>query len=328
MVESLCVPLDVCMALTHKSLQKAIPYMRNRIFYNFFFAAAFLCLSGQVLAQEIKANVTLDKSQLTGATGINYVDDIKSVIERYINEHKWTNDTYREEERIVMNIQVTLLAIDANSNFETALIVTAERPIYNSTSQSMLFQLTEPSWKFNYTPNRTLLNDPLQFDEFATMLDYYVLLALGYDGDSFAELGGTPFFRRAQNIVDVAATAGGAGWSSSTSTLRNRFFLISRLNDPNYDRFRRAYYQYHRRGLDVFIDNQNTARTNVMEALRSIYENKRQTADTFVFDMFFNAKFRELTGIFGDADQQQRIQAYQLLSQADPSHLTEYDKLR
>jgi len=316
------------MALTHKSLQKAIPYMRNRIFYNFFFAVAVLCLSGQVLAQEIKANVTLDKSQLTGATGINYVDDIKSVIERYINEHKWTNDTYREEERIVMNIQVTLLAIDANSNFESALIVTAERPIYNSTSQSILFQLTEPSWKFNYTPNRTLLNDPLQFDEFATMLDYYVLLALGYDGDSFAELGGSPFFRRAQNIVDVAATAGGAGWSSSTSTLRNRFFLISRLNDPNYDRFRRAYYQYHRRGLDVFIDNQNAARTNVMEALRSIYENKRQTADTFVFDMFFNAKFRELAGIFGDADQQQRIQAYQLLSQADPSHLTEYDKLR
>src|SRR5690606_22330193 len=131
-------------------------------------AVAFLCLSGQVLAQEIKANVTLDKSQLTGATGINYVDDIKSVIERYINEHKWTNDTYREEERIVMNIQVTLLAIDANSNFESALIVTAERPIYNSTSQSILFQLTEPSWKFNYTPNRTLLNDPLQFDEFAT----------------------------------------------------------------------------------------------------------------------------------------------------------------
>lgn len=328
MEESLCVPLDVCMALTHKSLQKAIPYMRNRIFYNFFFAVAFLCLSGQVLAQEIKANVTLDKSQLTGATGINYVDDIKSVIERYINEHKWTNDTYREEERIVMNIQVTLLAIDANSNFESALIVTAERPIYNSTSQSILFQLTEPSWKFNYTPNRTLLNDPLQFDEFATMLDYYVLLALGYDGDSFAELGGSPFFRRAQNIVDVAATAGGAGWSSSTSTLRNRFFLISRLNDPNYDRFRRAYYQYHRRGLDVFIDNQNAARTNVMEALRSIYENKRQTTDTFVFDMFFNAKFRELAGIFGDADQQQRIQAYQLLSQADPSHLTEYDKLR
>jgi hypothetical protein len=312
----------------HKSHEKAIPYMRNRIFYNFFFVLAFLSLSSTVFAQEIKANVTLDKTQLTGATGINYVDDIKSVIERYINEHKWTTDTYREEERIVMNIQVALLSIDGSSNFEAAIIMTAERPIYNSTSQSMLFQFSEPSWKFNYTPNRTLLNDPLQYDDFATMLDYYVLLALGYDGDSFAELGGTPYFRRAQNIVDVASAAGGAGWSSSTTALRNRYFLISRLNDPNYDRFRRAFYQYHRRGLDLFIDNQATARSNVMDALRSIYENKRQTADTFVFDMFFNAKFRELAGIFGDADQQQRIQAYQLLSQADPSHLTEYDKLR
>lgn len=302
--------------------------MLNRFIYNFFFVLAFLGLSESVIAQEIKANVILDKSQLKGATGINYVDDIKSVIERYINEHKWTNDTYREVERIVMNIQVSLLSIDGSSNFESALIVTAERPIYNSTSQSMLFQFSEPSWKFNYTPNRTLLNDPLQYDDFATMLDYYVMLALGYDGDSFAELGGTTYFRRAQNIVDVAAAAGGTGWSSSTSSLKNRYFLISRLNDPNYDRFRKAYYQYHRKGLDLFIDNQTTSRNNVMEALKSIYENKRQTADTFVFDIFFNAKFRELAGIFGDAEQQQRTQAYQLLSQADPSHLTEYDKLR
>ena len=303
--------------------------MRNRLFLNFFSLAFFLALLQQIShAQELKATVTIDKSRLAGASAINYIDDIKPVMERYINEHKWTTDTYREEERIVINIQLTLVSVDANSVFEAAMIVTAERPIYNTTSNSILFQLSEPAWRFNFTPNRTLLNDPLQYDDFTTMLDYYALLALGYDGDSFAELGGSAFFRRAQNIVEVASTAGGAGWSSSATGNRNRYFLISRLNDPNYDRFRKAYYQYHRRGLDLFIDNQGLARTNVIEAIRSIFENKRSTADTFVFDMFFNAKYRELTGVFLEADQQLRIQAYQLLSQVDSSHLTEYDKLR
>jgi hypothetical protein len=303
--------------------------MRNRLFLNFFSLALFLALLQQIShAQELKATVTIDKSRLAGASAINYIDDIKPVMERYINEHKWTSDTYREEERIVINIQLTLVSVDANSVFEAAMIVTAERPIYNTTSNSILFQLSEPAWRFNFTPNRTLLNDPLQYDDFTTMLDYYALLALGYDGDSFAELGGSAFFRRAQNVVEVASTAGGAGWSSSATGNRNRYFLISRLNDPNYDRFRKAFYQYHRRGLDLFIDNQGMARTNIMEAIRSIFENKRSTADTFVFDMFFNAKYRELTGVFLDADQQLRIQAYQLLSQVDSSHLTEYDKLR
>jgi hypothetical protein len=303
--------------------------MRNRLFLNFFSLALFLALLQQIShAQELKATVTIDKSRLAGASAINYIDDIKPVMERYINEHKWTTDTYREEERIVINIQLTLVSVDANSVFEAAMIVTAERPIYNTTSNSILFQLSEPAWRFNFTPNRTLLNDPLQYDDFTTMLDYYALLALGYDGDSFAELGGSAFFRRAQNVVEVASTAGGAGWSSSATGNRNRYFLISRLNDPNYDRFRKAFYQYHRRGLDLFIDNQGMARTNIMEAIRSIFENKRSTADTFVFDMFFNAKYRELTGVFLDADQQLRIQAYQLLSQVDSSHLTEYDKLR
>ena len=303
--------------------------MRNRLFLNFFSLALFLALLQQIShAQELKATVTIDKSRLAGASAINYIDDIKPVMERYINEHKWTTDTYREEERIVINIQLTLVSVDANSVFEAAMIVTAERPIYNTTSNSILFQLSEPAWRFNFTPNRTLLNDPLQYDDFTTMLDYYALLALGYDGDSFTELGGSAFFRRAQNVVEVASTAGGAGWSSSATGNRNRYFLISRLNDPNYDRFRKAFYQYHRRGLDLFIDNQGMARTNIMEAIRSIFENKRSTADTFVFDMFFNAKYRELTGVFLDADQQLRIQAYQLLSQVDSSHLTEYDKLR
>jgi hypothetical protein len=303
--------------------------MRNRLFINFFLSSALLLvLAGSALAQEVKVTVTVDKSKLTGATNLTYIDDIKSTIERYINEHKWTKDTYREEEKVIMNMQLTLISVDANSNFDATLIVTAERPVYNTTSQSLLFRLSEPSWKFNFTPNRTVLNDLLQYDEFTTILDYYTLLALGYDGDSFAELGGSDHFTEAQRVVEVASAAGGLGWSSSSSGNKNRYFLISRLNDANYDRYRRAFYQFHRRGLDVFVENQNVARNNVLDAIRTIYENKRSTADTFVFEMFFEAKYRELSGIFGEAEQQLRIQAYQLLTQADPSHLNEYDKLR
>lgn len=302
--------------------------MISRIFLFFFIATAFLITATSSQAQEIRATVTLDKSQLTGATNINYIDDIKTAIERYINDHKWTTDTYREEERIVMKLQVTLLGVDANSNFDAALIVTAERPIYNTTSQSLLFTAAEQSWKFAYTPNRTMLHDVLQYDSFTSMLDYYAYLTLGFDGDSFQEMGGTEHFKRAMSIVDVASAAGGQGWSSSATSVKTRHFLISRLTTNSHDRFRQAYYQYHRRGLDLFLDNQVQARNNALEALRSLYENKRTTADTFVFDMFFDTKFREITAFFGDAEQQFRIQAYQLLTQADPAHLSEYDKLR
>jgi len=148
------------------------------------------------------------------------------------------------------------------------------------------------------------------------------------DGDSFQELGGTPLFKRAQNLVEIAAAAGGAGWSSSTTGNRNRYFLISRMNDPNYDRFRKAYYQYHRRGLDGFIDNPINARSAVYEAINTIWENKRSTADTFVFDVFFNTKYKELTGIFAEAETTVRQQAYLLLTQVDQAHLTEYDKIK
>lgn len=281
-----------------------------------------------ILAQEIKAVVMVDRSNLTGATNISHIDGMGQVIERYINTRKWTSEVYREEERIGMTLQITLLTIDANSNIEASIVITAERPIYNTISRSQLFQLSDPSWKFSYPPNRPMIYDPLRYDALTTLLDYYVLLTLGFDGDSFQELGGTPLFKRAQNLVEIAAAAGGAGWASTTTGNRNRYFLISRMNDPNYDRFRKAYYQYHRRGLDGFIDNQVNARQSVYDAINTIWENKRSTADTFVFDLFFNTKYKELTGVFAEAETKVRQQAYQLLTQVDQAHLTEYDKIK
>ena len=173
-----------------------------------------------------------------------------------------------------------------------------------------------------------MVHDELQFDALTTLLDFYAYIIIGYDYDSFSELGGSPYFSEAQNLVSLAQTSPSAGWQRSSTVPRNRAQLIADLLNPNYERLRRAFYMYHRQGLDLFLEDPDQARKNIAEALEMIQNTKRQTTNNLLFDTFFDAKYRELVSLFEDAPTEQRLQVYNLLAEIDPSHLTEYSKLQ
>jgi len=281
--------------------------------------------SRQLFAQDIDANVTIDRSQLS-STSLNYLDNLPQQIEAYINQHEWTSKNFNENERIKMSLQINLLSVE-NYNFEAQIIVRSQRPIYNTTRNTVIFLFNDEKWNFEYTPNRTFLHDQLQFDPLTSLLDFYVYTVLGYDFDTFEELGGTEYYQRAQNIVSLAQTTPAIGWSRS-SNQRNRTQLLSNLLQTNFEPFRSALYQYHRQGIDQFLNNPKRARNQILSALEKIQQAQRQTSSNLLFDTFFNAKYREITSIFEDAEPQIRLEAYTLLSNIDQGHLSEYQKLQ
>ncbi|MDZ7657668.1 DUF4835 family protein [Fodinibius sp.] len=276
-------------------------------------------------AQEINAQVTLDKSQIS-STSLNYLDNLPQQIEEYINQFEWTNANFNENERIKMSLQINLLSVE-NYNFEAQIIVRSQRPIYNTTRNTVIFLFNDEEWNFEYTPNRTFLHDELQFDPLTSLLDFYVYTVLGYDFDTFEELGGTEYYQRAQNIVSLAQTTSAIGWSRSGNQ-RNRAQLVSNLLQSNFEPFRTALYQYHRKGIDQFLNNSKQSRSQILSALENIQQAQRQTSSDLLFDTFFNAKYREITSIFEDAEPEVRLEAYNLLSNIDQSHLSEYQKLQ
>lgn len=276
-------------------------------------------------AQEIDAQVTIDKSQISG-TSIDYVDDLPDRIEEYINQFEWTDTHFNEHERINVAIQINLLAVE-NYNFEAHIIVRSQRPIYNSARETVVLIFSDEDWNFEYRPNRSFIHDELQFDALTSLIDFYAYIILGFDFDSFDKLGGDPYFQQAQNIASLARSSSASGWSQS-SNRRNRGQLISNLRQTSYEPFRTAVYEYHRYGLDIFLDNPKEARQKILQALEKMQEAQRQTSNNLLFDTFFNAKYREITSIFEDAEPDVRLEAYNLLSDIDQSHLSEYEKLQ
>lgn len=277
--------------------------------------------------QVFDVHVDVNTAQISASSGLDYLDQLAPLIRDYLREVSWTEDRFEEHERIRLTVQVILTAVEGN-RFNATFVIQSERPIYNTMLVTPLIVISDNNWMFTFNRNQSIIHDPFQFDGIATMLDFYAYMILGFDYDSFSELGGQEFFRQAQSVLEVANSAGAAGWGSSGSSRRTRFHLVNQMLNPNYEEFRKAFYQYHRQGLDRFVQNPDRARDNAIAAFQLLRQAQRQTTDTYAFDLLFATKYREFTAMFVDAEPGKRLEAFNLLSEMDNSHISEYEKLR
>ena len=278
-------------------------------------------------AQEFNCSVSVNDRQISGST-FDYISELPDVLRNYINGNRWTNDRFEEHERIACNIQIVLTGADSNYNFTSEVVFSMRRPIYNTNQQSLTLVLSDNNWRFNYPRSKSLIYDDLIFDELTSFIDFYAYIMLGFDYDSFSELGGTPYFNRAQSVFELGQNSGVQGWGRSIGAQRNRFGLITDLMNPAYEDLRKAFYRYHRLGLDQFTLNSEISRNQTLIALKTIQENKRVTTNNYLFDLFFSTKYTEIVAMFMEADNRTRVDAYNVLRDVDPAHSTEYQKLQ
>lgn len=278
-------------------------------------------------AQEFKCVVTINDDQLE-AVSFEFIKELKPRIEEYINDFKWTETDYQEEERIKCQIQIIFEDANTTFDFSARTIFSLRRPIYDTTTETTTIILSDDLWQFNYPQGRTLIHDELQFDALTGFLDFYAYLMLGYDYDSFSLLGGTPFFENAQRVIDLAQTTSALGWTRTTNNRRNKVTMVDDLLNTGYEPFRTAYYEYHRLGLDTFIENEDLARENVLTVLRTLRDNKRRVTSNFLFDIFFDTKSREIAGILEGGSTEIKLEAYNILAETDQGHLSDYSGLQ
>lgn len=299
-----------------------------KVMKSFFICGILLFLiSTPLKAQEFNCNVTINTDQLEGNT-FDYLDNFKPVLEDYINEYKWTDYDYEEHERINCQIQIVFNSGSSNFSFAAEAVFQIQRPIYNTTAKTTTVLLNDKTWEFSFPEGRSLIHDELQFDALTGFIDFYVYMMLGYDFDTFSPLGGDPYFSKAQNILNLAQSSQAIGWARANNNRRNRNVLVSEMTTSSYHPLREAYYEYHRQGLDKFIDSPYEARQNVLNAIRKIQENKRRATSNYLFDIFFDAKAREISAIFDEAETDLRLDAYELLRETDQGHLSEYENLQ
>jgi hypothetical protein len=296
-------------------------YMLRNILFSIFFL-----LTSAVYGQELRCTVTINSTQIqTSDRGI--FRDMKTGIEQFMNSRKWTNDTYKTYEKINCNLLITITKMPAIGSFTASVTVQAARPVFNTNYNSLIFNFADRDWEFEYIESQPLdYNDNAYSTNLTSMLAVYAYLILGVDYDSFSELGGTPFFQRALQVVNNAQQSNRPGWIAQGST-RNRYWIVENYNNPQMLDLRKAFYAYHRLALDTFEVDPDKSRQIILKGLRDVKKVRDVNPTSILVVSFFDAKGKELGNIFSAGQIQARREAYDIITYIDPSNRSAYEKI-
>ncbi|MBU6158143.1 MAG: DUF4835 family protein [Bacteroidetes bacterium] len=283
-------------------------------------------------AQEVTARVKVMDNQLPTTIDKKIFRTLETSLTNFINKRKWTNDSYKLNEKIECQFLLNLKSVIEQNVYEGTLMIQSARPVYQSTYQSPIVNYQDVNVVFKYVEgqplefneNRVSGSDPLVSNLTAVMV-YYVYVILGYDYDSFSLRGGDEFFQKALNIVNNAPDASKiTGWRSFEDINRNRYWLTENLINNRYALIHDFYYNYYRKGLDRMYEDEATAREEIFNALLQLENINKETPNLMIIQFFMLGKSGELIGIFKKASPQLRQRVAEILGKLDVSNANKY----
>ena len=286
-------------------------------------------------AQELQAKFTIVANRVSTEVDKKIFQTLQTALTNFLNNRRWTNDTYQPQEKIKCNFLLTIDEASGNNIYKSTLTIQAARPIYNSTYESPIINFQDPSVQFKYVEFQ-----PIEFNEnrvqgsdastanLPAVVAYYVNVIIGMDYASFSLRGGDPYFQKAQNIVNNAPEGGQiSGWKPFDG-VRNRYKLIEGLVDNRFALMHDAIYSYYRTGLDNFLEKEKEARVGILNALNYLNTINRENPNSMIIQFFFQGKSNELLKVFSKAEGDVKNQARDLLVKLDVTNTSVYKELK
>lgn len=294
----------------------------------------FICIFSIIIsgfsiveAQELNLKVTVNSNQIQ-ATDKSIFTKIEESLNQLINDRKWTDATFASNELIEGSILITLSEIPQENSYKGEIQIIANRPVYNATYNTPLFNFRDTEFEFSY-----LLGENLEYIEsnvnnnLVAIISYYTYIILGLDFDSFTLQGGRPYFEKAMEIVNAAQSLNAKGWAPFGGD-RNRYAIALALTEESSSVFHSMWYNYHRKGLDEMAANPARGRAGVIATvpdLQTIYKARPASA---ILSFYGDTKLDELINIYSEATTEEKAEAYKILQSIYPTKRYILDKIK
>ena len=277
------------------------------------------------IAQEFNISVQVSSPMVEGSEK-KIFETLQQELYDFVNNSNWTNYIYKPEERIEGTILITVEQ-RSGEDFKAKMNVALRRPVYKSSYNTALFNYIDKDFDFKYVEFQSLVYSDNVFESNLTStIAFYLYIYLGLDGDSFAKNGGSPYYAKAQNIVNMGQNAREKGWKAFESQ-KNRYWLIENLTNPAYSSIREAMYRYHRYGLDLMADDVEAGRAGINESLELLRKANRERPGLFILQLILEAKREELINIYSQASPMDKTKAVNVLKEIDPANANRYQKI-
>ncbi|MCD8282288.1 MAG: DUF4835 family protein [Prevotella sp.] len=279
-------------------------------------------------AQELDATVNVNHAQIQGSD-TSIFDDLEDNLTRFINETQWTSLQFQQQERIRCTFNITVTKYESNA-FTCKAVITALRPVYNSSYTTTLYSNTDDSFDFEYAEfDQLLFNEDYVDNQLTALIAYYAYLIIGLDLDSFGAMDGEDVLQRCYNLCNNAQNFDYPGWKAFDSD-RNRYAIISDYLDGAMRPFRQLQYDYYRTGLDEMASNVERGRTNISTAIEE--DLKKAHADrplSMLPQIWTDYKKDELANIYkGRGTQKEKETVYDILFGINASQSESWNKIK
>ena len=255
----------------------------------------FFKLSSQQLNCEVVVN-----SNFINQTEKEIFINLERNIESFLNTNDWDNQSLKNFEKIDCTLIITVLSYSDsffNCNFE----VKSFRPVYNTDYNTNIFLFKDNGVSFNYESNQYILRSDNRFEsDLASILEFYANLIIGLDKDSFALNSGKSNFLNSKKILDFASSNSQSNmWSQNYNNGRiNKYWLVENLVSSNYSTIKEIYYDYHRMGLDVLIEDKENALQTISQTIGKFNLINRLRPNSIMQQMFFQSKNDEIISLY------------------------------
>lgn len=273
--------------------------------------------------------MTINHTQIE-TTRTEVFDALQTKLTDFLNNHKWTEIPFRENEKIQCNFNITVNTYKPDENtFECTLLMNCSRPVYGSTYNTVAYAVNDGNFTFEFSEFDQLEYQENQIDNnLVALLAYYAYMIIGMDLDTMALKGGTDYFHIAEDIATAGENMGFPGWKAFGDS-GNRFGLLNDYMDGAMECMREFNYIYHRKGLDRMAEVPDSARATIADALELLHEANTAKNMTKVAQLFTEYKRDELVNIFEKkGTREEKDKAYEILFAIDASQSNEWDKIK
>ena len=104
--------------------------------------------------------------------------------------------------------------------------------------------------------------------------------------------------------------------------------LINELISENYDLYHKAYYQYHRLGLDVMSSQEKEGKEAIQSAILLLEKIPSLRLNSYAMIAFFNAKADEIAAIFSGGAIFDTKQLKEALVKLSPAQMTKWNEIK
>lgn len=293
----------------------------------YLFIILFIFLAQDLFSQDLYARVQIAAPQIQN-TNQKTLDALSLSISDFLNTRKWSSNNLQVTERIECNFIITITEWDGSSSFKAEAQIQSSRPIFGTSYNSTLLNINDKDFDFTYSEGQAVeFSDQNYLNNLSSLLGFYAYVIVGMDYDTFSKYGGTAYFNKAQAVLNNTQSSPNKGWKAFEN-LKNRYWLIENLQNRAYNPIRETLYIYHRQGLDVMSENLNKGRKTIMSTLALLQKVDKQKQGSILNQLFFTAKADEFVNILRTADPQEKVKAFNILSEVDPANTSKYESLK